>query len=696
MGCLGLLASPLIAQTAPDLVQKKAEAEALEKRLPVPSLTPKTNFDLSPARQERLEKFLPKTYRKLSQREPLHLLVLGDATAVQIKDAPITDTFPGVFASHLATQFFYTGGVQETGKVVATGVPTIVLRSLARSDSSVVDAAPILESAARQTAVDLVIICYGQNDAAMQPPTFSRAIGAAIAGARELGAEVILCSPWLPVAEQSESVLGLTRPLADVLEETASGLGILHVDLGDLSRLLSLATTQPQDEGQVFDRIERTYREFFYQEADSSFIPRPSLHRQLGSLIYKDLLEPRSTLPWQISSASARETEPGKLALTYKLKNVGTTALVLKALPLIANGWKPVEARSSLTLEAGTSQALTVSYTCQGEAPPLQEALLRQPVLICTETAARIETLHATLEPVSIVWGLETLFNQEEAFLAGCQIVNPGKGTIKGSWQAEFGSQTLDDNFNLPGQATTPLNLRFNLPKNSPSVSTIPLRLTVKIGSQTLVSTRNVTLTRNLGLDQSVPLTPATSAQSLPTPITLTPSADANSLTLTLDIPSTDLPQESPDGVGPAWQVEVNLDARSYGKRLEPGGTSPLRATGKATDGPGKVHPIPAWAFGNGYAASFDPKEFKAALSSTKEKRQITFTIPRTYLYLHEWALENGNSQLGLSVRLTLQGPDGYLTHSLPLTAKPINDVEALVVLELAKQPTSRVTADVE
>ena len=693
-GWLALMGSLALGQPAADLAAQKAQAEALEKRLPVPTLEPKKSFDLTPARQEHLQKYLPETYRKLSQREPVHLLVIGDASALQIQDGAFTATFPGVFANALAGQFYYTGGVQETGSVVPTGLPSLILRSLARADGSVLEATAILESSARQAPVDLVLICYGQNDASMQPPAFSRAIGAAIASARALGAEVILCSPWLPVAERSESVLGLTRPLADAQQELAAELGIIHADLGDLSRLLSIPTGQSQDEGQIFERIERTYREYFHLSPSGTFTPRPSLHSQLGSLLYKDLLEPRTPLPWQVSAATARETKQDELTLTYQVKNLTGSPLSLTALPLIANGWKPVEAKSAISLKPGASQPLTVTYVSEKEAPPLQEALLRQPVLISTDTIARVETLRAGILPVSIVWGLETLFNQENAFLAGCQLVNPGKNKVKGSWQADFSGQVLKGEFDLGSESTTPLNLRFDLPKDSAPLNRQPLKLTVTTDGQTLVSTRTVTLTRNLGLGASLHLSIAGTPDSA-TPVTLSAQATKNSLTLVFDIPEPGALQEPADGTSPAWQVELNLDARSYGKRLEPGSTSTLRATGKASDGPGLIHPVAPWAFGNGYAATFDAKEFKAALVTAGGKRHVTLTLPRTYLYLHEWALENGNSQLGIAVRLTLQGPDGYTTYRLPLTSKPVNDVEALIVLELASKPTSRLTVDV-
>ena len=84
---------------------------------------------------------------------------------------------------------------------------------------------------------------------------------------------------------------------------------------------------------------------------------------------------------------------------------------------------------------------------------------------------------------------------------------------------------------------------------------------------------------------------------------------------------------------------------------------------------------------------------FQAELKSLGgNQHQIMLTIPRTYLYLHEWALNNGNSQFGLNVRLTLNTAQGYQTWSLVPTSKPANDAAAMGVLELTATPTQRAT----
>lgn len=82
--------------------------------------------------------------------------------------------------------------------------------------------------------------------------------------------------------------------------------------------------------------------------------------------------------------------------------------------------------------------------------------------------------------------------------------------------------------------------------------------------------------------------------------------------------------------------------------------------------------------------------------SSGEGRHQIQLSIPRSYLYLHEWALDNGNSQFGLNVRLTLNTAEGYRTWSLVPTAKSANDAGAMAVLELSAQPTQRATVILE
>jgi hypothetical protein len=121
-----------------------------------------------------------------------------------------------------------------------------------------------------------------------------------------------------------------------------------------------------------------------------------------------------------------------------------------------------------------------------------------------------------------------------------------------------------------------------------------------------------------------------------------------------------------------------------------------------AADGDYKVMPPQPWSFGPGYAADFSSDSIKSTLSSSPLGiRRYTLVLPRSFFYLHEWAVGNGNSQLGINTAIQFWqngrngGAGGYpddqafglLTHELPR-----DDARALAVLELTEKPTSRWT----
>jgi hypothetical protein len=174
--------------------------------------------------------------------------------------------------------------------------------------------------------------------------------------------------------------------------------------------------------------------------------------------------------------------------------------------------------------------------------------------------------------------------------------------------------------------------------------------------------------------------------------------ADKDTLYFTWDIFGLNL-QDNPAG-GPAVTADVILDARSYGKRLTPGNSDAIRITSAAADGEGKVSPLVPWVFGTGYAMEYDEKAIKARLSSRPDgSRRLTMALPRSYLYLHEFALGNGNSQIGLSTYLSVwqrgdEANPGGTTALYGLTHNAVHRdrAESHSVLELAEPATGRWT----
>lgn len=679
------------------------EAKALEARLPAPTIESKENFEISPAQKARLEKFLPETFRRLTQREPLHLLVLsaGDTLGMWSEDgkAQMDDTFPAVFARQLAAQFYYTAGVSLAGlpKLASEVNPGLSLRFLQRAEGGVLDAVSVLASTARQAPVDLVIFCYGQAEAeaGMSAVAFAGAVRRGIAAAQELGAEVILCAPWLSVAERAEFVLGTARPLADRLLDLADDEGVMCLDPGDFSRLLSSSPgTDQKDAGVLFDRFISVYRGFFHQDADGRFQPRRSLHQRLGMTAFQEFLDGPGKSPWSVSEVTPLWQKNGaELSVNVTVVNDSAERLDLTMLPLIAGGWKPLAANPEVSLPVGGRKTLTLKYARGSEAAlAMEESELRLPLLMLSEKSARIETLRAPVQPVAILWTKETFFNQEKTFSPVCQILNTGGAAARGSWEATFLGKTLQGRFELAAGATQPLDLNFDLPAES--VTEVPLMLTLKTESLSLQNSLAVTISRNLGLSQPVALT---APAGVPGRISFRAEADAAHLRLICDLQGPELLVDAAAAGSPGWQLDLNLDARSYGKRLEPGSTGTIRVTGSSASGAGRTHGLGAWAFGSGYAAEFSPKEITATLASPgTDAHQLTLSLPRSYLYLHEWALDNGNSQFGLNVRLILHTSQGYKTWTLHPTSKPAESIDALSVLELTTAPTARMTVDLQ
>ncbi len=684
LGCLFLAAS-LAAQ--PALEQQQRAARELEARLPKPAADATGGtVALTAARQERLQKLLPASWRKLSQREPFHLLVLGDAQPVWSEVKEREPACAELFAQQLASLFFYTGGVRQAGQP-AIGGPAIVLRDLSGGGS--LEAAAILASSARQAPVDLVLLCTGQTEAetGLSPVRLTQAVDAAVAAARELGAEVLLTASWPGVSAASEQALGRGRPHADALAEFAADHDLPFADLGRLTDLLQLPESEaPLDEAQLFAELEQLYRGFFH-DTGNGFLPRPALHRRLASLLIDELLDGPPARPWQLEAGSATlNAEATRLELACTVHNPGREVLQLTALPLPAGNWRPVAAQSRQSLAPGSRANLHFSYSRPTPAR-LDEAQARLPLLLHGAGQLENAVVRAAWHPLAVVWGLETFFNQEQFVAPACTLTNAGDTALSGRWQAEYAGQRLQGDYQLAPGASQALDLRLDIAKAPPAAELV---LTLE-GDVRLTQRRRLWVTPNLAVSADRPL--HAEPAELAGKASLQVQATKTSLSLLIDLTEAALLDDA--GSSPAWRLDLNLDARSYGKRLEGGTTATLSASGGAVDGPARVRDVPPWAFGTGYAASFDTTAIQAALTTRADgRRQIRLTLPRSYLYLHEWALDNGNSQLGLDVRLLLQG--GRTAFHLSPSRKAAEDADSLVVLELASTATRRFTVSVE
>lgn len=577
---------------------------------------------------------------------------------------------------------------------------------------------------------------------------------------RAQGADLILCGPSLTLSEQPESGLAVTPPYADVMREVAEANGIFYVNLGDLAWLVKLdernrqtripkkveapapdaktaeikpavpliqnpvaddADPDPDKKAvKIFQQIVQSLKINYDHGATVDWVhPNPTAQRALGRRVYAELLNGPKSAPWKISNATVQFDSPGQGMLSYRIENTTTNDQIVTLLPLITGDWIPQDAPTRIDLKAGKKGEVKITYKAAHESGAAGSAsadlfsthdnFLRLPIMTVGNEMARIEIVRSVITPIAVVWDTVTKFNQTGATELEGHIVNNSDQPVTGKWEASWLGQNVNAEFKLEPRTDSPFKVSLKMPDtNTPAPRQKgTLNFIVNTGAKSVRFDREVEIVRNLGLKEALPLLAIESyvrdqvpKPPLPNPtipgVAFKADADAESLYLTWDIFGQNL-QENPAGTG-AMIVEVSLDARSYGKRQTPGSTDPIRVTVGAGDGDAKLASLPPWCFGNGYGMLYDVKMVKCKLSSRPDgSRRLTLTLPRTYLYLHEWSLQNGNSQLGINTSLQIwqnaaDNTGSYHTYVLTSNGRHRDDAESLAVLELANKSTGRWT----
>lgn len=725
-------------------------------------------FDLTPAQQARMEKYLPRSFNKLAKRDPVKVLIIGDDVAGMkvhnADDGNILKSFAGNFVSILADQFYYTGGVRvvrppkgKPEKAIDITGPEISLSSSAsRSMRLMVHGMGELAAMTPKEFPDIVIVNFGVNDALDHHSlvSFGRATQKVIDLTRQRKADIILLGPTTTMSEPVEQGLALTRAYADTMREIAEKNQVFFADLGDIAWLSRVdermkglenpnegkkpdaATQKPADAAprpvinmpkpeeldpdpekraaRLFRQVSSDLKKWFDHGSTTDLIhPNSAMHRHLGRRIYAELLDGPRKVPWNIGSVQAVFKSPTECEVTYRVENTTDAPLRVTALPLVTLGWQPQDAITQVDLKPTQRGLVVVNYkrATGADATLPNESILRLPVLVLGESWTRIEDLHAVIQPFSVQWNTGAQFNVENDFTIEASVSNPGAKPLNGTWEASWLGQKLGGKFSAPARGHTPVALRFTLPAAASAATRQKgsLNFTITADGLTLPLNREIEIVQNIGLKQVVTLNPRTSYLAdkpvvAPAPgptqpgVTFRADADADALYLTWDIFGINLLDNSKGGSAIA---EINLDARSYGKRLMPGVTSPLQVSTKAADSDGFIAPIMPWAFGNGYATQrFDASAAGAHLSSRPDgSRRLTLMIPRNTFTLHEWALGNGNSELGINTSLSIwQKPDdkhpngSFTTYSLIENGLHQDDAESLAAMELTERSTKRWT----
>ena len=691
------------------------------------------SFELTVNQRDRFKQYLPKTFVKLSNREPVHMVALGDSI-VDMFNAGAEESgdylrgYSAMFGKELARQFYYTGDlrvVRPNPKKLSKDRPylgpEITFRSLGRGGKMMLHAMQALSTFGYESYPDLVLCSFGINDATVgvNPADYVQALRQVIAFVQSKGSEMILLGSTVTVEDPPEESMAANRKFVDTMREIANEKGIFFVDLGDLDSLVEVPKTV-KEPALVFDEVVKQYRRFFNQGEQQDFVhPKAELQALLGKRIFQELIDGPISSPWQISPGTAVMKNADQFDLTFQIKNTSKEDETLATLPMVTSGWRPMEAQPEVTIPKGKTATLKMTYAKQPDPRaerfnpmPSHEPLLRLPIFLHGGGITRIEDVRATIQPATVLWNLTTLFNQEKAFSLDASLMNTSGKVLDCLWEAEWNGQKRKGAVSIPADQRRPLDLTFDLPDaNAPFRNRSLINLKVKAGDVELTFVRTLEIARNVGLKMPIPLTPSNAPQQPPEMgdlgdrkpgVVLKVDADKGALYLTYEISGIEI-EDLPTGKPGAFGWNLNIDARSYGQRLTFGSTDSLRLVGgMAADGPYKIVVPQPWAFGTGYAAMFDEAQVKTQLASSPTgTRRFTVTLPRNYFYLHEWAIGNGNSQLGINSAIQFWenskdgGAGGYVfekAFSLLTNDLPRDDVDALGVLELTDKPTNRWT----
>ncbi len=690
----------------------KPAPPAKSPALPAPRAIPKAeparelpSYKTPPDVISRLGKILPHALVKLRKHDPLHICVIGDEVTGMEGHGPDAGNrllaWPAQLAAEFAREFYYAGGVRmlmagrgKPDKLVPISGPEITMRVLDMDDATADKAVPALLALGLNPPPDVIIVSVGTRDAMLGGDlmTFAKHVHDLIETVRPKAVDMILAAPPPPADDPAEQSIAAMRPFAGVMRDLAEENRVAFVDLGDLSLAVRLDEDAPASPADNFQTAVRRYRDHFKWPGGVHDLrhPLPSLHERLGAGAFRQLCGTDDPPAWSIDTKGAAVDDAGALRVTFGITSLGTQAARILLQPMPLSAWTPADAPAYVDLPAGGVQTITLTWNRARVADAFQfpafsshEPFVRLPLFVASGTAVRIEELRAQPGPVALLSRTDALFNQQDSFTLENMLVNTsGAELTKAQWTAEWAGQSHSGTLDMAAGATAAVPLSFQLPKDRGARRIAsPLVFTASAGGRSLTWTRAMEASQNIGLDQEISL-PSTGEASGNT--VLRASADKQALTLTFDM----------EGVSRAPVLaEIELDARSYGQRLAPGGCHPITFSIGSDDKEVVAGPVAPWAFGNGYGMHFDERALVASQSlDVRGHRLVKITVPRSYLYLHEWAIGNGNSQIGINARLILRGQVAGRDTIFALTqnGRRRDDTESMAVLELTDKPTAR------
>ena len=691
------------AEAAEEL--KRAQAEALAELL-------KDTAELSPQQVANFQKWIPHTFGRLSERQEVHIVAIGDSVTRYISyDENRENThyaFHGVFAAKLADEFFYTGAVRDINptrenapKLDELLGPEITIENLGMNGRCALHALSRITTDGLVNKPDLVIINFGINDAIskIDLASFIEALDRSVKLIRSTRADVMLLGPSQGHHNADPAEVAMTRVYSGAIEELAARHGIFYFDLGDVTNAvggIAEGATPQQFYDSYVRRLDRTYFNHG-AEIEDYLHPDPNAHQLMGRAVFKALRDGPTDPPYRFKGFFVLEGA-GKATLEFKMKNMGESSAEGKIVLLPTAGMEAQSPHLSFNLAPGKAQVFRVPYSTGSGAInfPAEAPRLFLPLIVGDKERTYMPVFPAAVTPVGVVWdtGLRDL--PERAFSVKPELVATSAEPVAGTYVATWNGQTVSGSFDVQAGERWPLDLEFRVPAEGTKFSVfddLVLSLRTSSGKQ-LKFVRHLEASRNLGLGEAVDMIHPQDHQGDPR-VRFIAEADLDRLVLNFDVDG--IPLEGGGDTIPLV-MEFQLDARSYGKRRKFGFVDFVRVKIGLDGKPLRVSALRPAVFGDWYNRPLDSSKIgfeRSALAGGIERYSIT--IPRELLYRHEFALGKANSIIGINAELFF-AKDGNPDRPYPedrhfkVVHSLLNrhDAESLTALELAAPSTGR------
>jgi len=662
----------------------------------------------SQAQVENFTKWIPRTYARLKEREAVHIVAIGDSvTRYMSYDENLNSShhaFHGVFARRLAGEFQYTGGVRDISP--AKGLPEkhepllgkeLTLENLGMNGRVSLHALSRLTTDALVNEPDLVLINFGINDAFQNLgiATFTEALDRAVIAVQASGADVMLIGPSTVLNGDTIDGVAITLPYSGAMKEVAARHGVFFYDLAKVTTSAP-GTRSGTKPAAALEDIYRSFTSYFDHgsENEDRIHPCPSAHQKMGVAILKALRDGEEA-PYRVNGLFSL-VGAGKGVLEFKVKNLTDEPVSGFAHVLPTAGMQPEEADIEFQLAAGKGKVFKVPFeplAGSGYDLPADAARLFASVLISDPKRTTSVVFPAQLAPLSVVWDTGLTDRSSSKFEVKCDVVSTGAVAASGTYEASWNGGTSRGNYSVAPGGTQTLTLSFDAPAGGDFRVIDDLSLSLNYSGKVLQFKRKLEATRNIALGEEVEMMVNSGAQR--GQVQFSARATAKDLSLNFDVAG--IPLEG-DATTSALVLEFQIDGRAFGKRRKFGFVDSVKIRFDATGNTERLSALRPAVFGDFYDRALDNTQLKVASSRLANGRtRYSVSIPRSYLYLHEFAIGDEKSILGINADLSfakLGDPtdpypqDRHFT--LVRSGLSPNLAESLTALELLGRSTGR------